>query len=169
MKQLIMLSGPMGVGKTTAARELLDNISRSVWLDGDWCWEQGSHWNFSRENKLMVMDNITYLLGNFLANPNFETVIFSWVMHLPEIHHEILARLEDYDFDVFDISLVCSEDELKRRLAGRDDIEAARALSYLKLYDELENTKLNTDGLSPTRVVDGILRIINADAPRCIF
>lgn len=115
------------------------------------------------------MDNITYLLGNFLSNPNFETVIFSWVMHLPEIHHELLARLDDYDFDVFDISLVCSGDELKRRLAGRGEDEIEKALGYLKLYDDLENVKFDTDGLSPARVVDGILRILNADAPRCIF
>ena len=159
----------MGVGKTTAARELLNNLSRSVWLDGDWCWEQGNHWDFAPENKEMVMDNITYVLGNFLANPNFETVIFSWVMHLPEIHEELLTRLEDYEFDVFDISLICSEDELKKRLDGRGDDEVQRAIGYLPLYDNLENVKLDTTGHSPTRVVDDILRIINADAPRCIF
>ena len=169
MKQLILISGPMGVGKTTAARELLNNLSRSVWLDGDWCWEQGNHWDFSPENKEMVMDNITYVLGNFLANPNFETVIFSWVMHLPEIHEELLTRLEDYEFDVFDISLICSEDELKKRLDGRGDDEVQRAIGYLPLYDNLENVKLDTTDRSPTRVVDDILRIINADAPRCIF
>ena len=169
MKQLILISGPMGVGKTTAAHELLNNIPRSVWLDGDWCWEQGNHWDFSAENKKMVMDNITYLLGNFLANPNFETVIFSWVMHLPEIHEELLARLEDYDFDVFDISLVCSEDTLRGRIDGRGSDEVERAMSYLSLYDKLDNIKLDTTDRSPTRVVDDILRVINADAPRCIF
>jgi glutamine phosphoribosylpyrophosphate amidotransferase len=61
-------------------------------LDGDWCWEQGNHWDFCDRNKEMVMDNICYLLGNFLSNPRFETVIFSWVMQLPEIHAELLAR-----------------------------------------------------------------------------
>lgn len=169
MKQLILISGPMGVGKTTAARELLNNIPRSVWLDGDWCWEQGNHWNFAPENKEMVMDNITYLLGNFLANPNFETVIFSWVMHLPEIHHEILSRLEDYDFDVFDISLVCSQSELRQRSTGSSELEVQRAVSYLPLYYKLDSIKLDTTDRSPARVVDGILRIINANAPRCIF
>ena len=62
MKQLILLSGPMGVGKTTAARGLLDVMPRSVMLDGDWCWEQGNHWDFCDRNKEMVMDNICYLL-----------------------------------------------------------------------------------------------------------
>jgi len=157
------------VGKTTVARELLNNIPRSVWLDGDWCWEQGNHWDFSPENKEMVMDNITYLLGNFLANSNFETVIFSWVMHLPEIHFELLSRLEEYNFDLFDISLVCSEDELTLRLAGRGTDEIKKAVGYLPLYAELENIKLDTTNSSPTRIVDDILRIINTDTPRCIL
>ncbi len=169
MKQLILISGPMGVGKTTAARELLNNLPHSVWLDGDWCWEQGNHWDFSSVNKEMVMDNITYVLGNFLANPNFESVIFSWVMHLPEIHEELLTRLEDYDFDLFDISLVCSEDTLRQRIESRGSSEAENALAYLPLYDKLDTIKLDTTDMTPTRVVDGILRIINADAPRCIF
>ncbi|MEG1477069.1 MAG: AAA family ATPase, partial [Oscillospiraceae bacterium] len=38
MKTLIMISGTMGVGKTTTCRELQKILPRNVFLDGDWCW-----------------------------------------------------------------------------------------------------------------------------------
>ncbi|MEG2013782.1 MAG: nucleotide kinase [Anaerovoracaceae bacterium] len=38
MKTLIMISGTMGVGKTTTCRALQKILPRNVFLDGDWCW-----------------------------------------------------------------------------------------------------------------------------------
>ena len=39
MKRLYMIGGPMGVGKTAACRQLQQLLDRSVFLDGDWCWD----------------------------------------------------------------------------------------------------------------------------------
>ena len=39
MKRLYLIGGPMGVGKTTVCRELQKRLDRSVFLDGDWCWD----------------------------------------------------------------------------------------------------------------------------------
>ncbi|MCI9578727.1 MAG: AAA family ATPase, partial [Oscillibacter sp.] len=39
MKRLYLIGGPMGVGKTAACRELQRRLNRSVFLDGDWCWD----------------------------------------------------------------------------------------------------------------------------------
>jgi len=38
MKKLYLIGGTMGVGKTTACRILRTKLSRTVFLDGDWCW-----------------------------------------------------------------------------------------------------------------------------------
>lgn len=61
MKRLILLSGPMGVGKTTVATLLHDRIDHSVLLDGDWCWMMHP-FTVTDETKAMVLDNITHLL-----------------------------------------------------------------------------------------------------------
>ncbi|WP_418717653.1 hypothetical protein [Bilophila wadsworthia] len=37
-KQLILVGGAMGVGKSAVCRELLRQLTPGVWLDGDWCW-----------------------------------------------------------------------------------------------------------------------------------
>ena len=39
MKRLYMIGGPIGVGKTAACRQLQQLLDRSVFLDGDWCWD----------------------------------------------------------------------------------------------------------------------------------
>lgn len=39
MKRLYLIGGAMGVGKTAACRELQNRLERSVFLDGDWCWD----------------------------------------------------------------------------------------------------------------------------------
>lgn len=41
MKHLYLIGGPMGVGKTAACRALQSRLDRSVFLDGDWCWDMG--------------------------------------------------------------------------------------------------------------------------------
>ena len=74
MKQLYLIGGTMGVGKTTVCQQLKSELSNSVFLDGDWCWD-ANPFQVTDETKAMVMDNICYLLNNFLRCSAYETVI----------------------------------------------------------------------------------------------
>lgn len=80
MKRLYLIGGAMGVGKTAVGQRLKELCDRSVFLDGDWCWD-AHPFQVTEETKRMVMDNICTLLGNFLRCSAYETVIFCWVMH----------------------------------------------------------------------------------------
>ena len=55
----------MGVGKTAVSQQLKSDLSNSVFLDGDWCWD-ANPFQVTNETKAMVTDNICYLLNNFL-------------------------------------------------------------------------------------------------------
>lgn len=92
MKNLIFINGTMGVGKTTTCRELQKILSPSVFLDGDWCWDM-KPFIVTDETKKMVTDNICHMLNNFLACPEFQNIIFCWVMHRQEIIDSILENL----------------------------------------------------------------------------
>lgn len=37
-KRLIVVNGPMGVGKTAVCRQLVRLCAPAAFLDGDWCW-----------------------------------------------------------------------------------------------------------------------------------
>ena len=65
MKTVYLIGGAMGVGKTTVSQQLKKELTNSVFLDGDWCWD-ADPFQVTDETKAMVMDNICYLLNNFL-------------------------------------------------------------------------------------------------------
>lgn len=163
IKTLILINGCMGVGKTSVARALYRRLPRSVWLDGDWCWMMNP-WVVSERNKRMVEDNITYLLRSFVSNDSLDYVVFSWVMHRPEIIEGLLERLADLPCEVHRISLVCSEEALRARMLadGRDDDVVEESLRRMPLIRRMDTRQIDTTDLPVTGAVDAILRIIGA-------
>ena len=91
-KPLVIIHGPMGVGKTSVCRYVLERLDRAAWLDGDWCWTMHP-WSFSERNRAMVLSNVAHILTGFLENPEFDIVLFSWVIHMPEIFDTLLSAL----------------------------------------------------------------------------
>ena len=79
-KDLYVIGGPMGVGKTAACRQLQRLLDRSVFLDGDWCWD-ARPFQVTEETREMVLENIAFLLNSFLRCSAYDHVIFCWVLH----------------------------------------------------------------------------------------
>lgn len=156
-KKLLIINGPMGVGKSTIAKLLYKRINHSVWLDGDWCWMMNP-FLVNEENKKMVEKNIHFLLRSFLTNSNFELVIFNWVIHQEAILDMILTGLCDLKFELYTISLVCSEQELLRRMRAdqREDSVMERSLQLLRAYQDISTQKLDTTGLNADQAADMI-------------
>jgi len=142
MKNLIMIRGAMGVGKTTVSRELQKLLPNAVFLDGDWCWN-ANPLVVNDETKTMVLDNIIHLLTNFLTCSAYKNIIFCWVMQDRNTVLDItepLSYLQRISFRVFEYSLVCGKESLRQRLAGeiaaglREPDIINRSLEYLPLY-----------------------------------
>lgn len=154
MKKLYMIGGAMGVGKTTVCKYLKEELDNSVFLDGDWCWDM-SPFQVTPETKKMVMENIIFLLNNFIRCSAYENIIFCWVMHEQEIIDSLLSGLDTSECQVFPVSLVCGEDALRERLerdvkAGiRGEDVIARSLERLPLYERLDTVKVDVSRLSP--------------------
>jgi len=89
MKTLYMIGGTMGVGKTSVCTELKHLLPRCVFLDGDWCWD-ADPFQVTEETKTMVLDNIGFLLRQFLRCSVYENIVFCWVMHEQSIIDVIL-------------------------------------------------------------------------------
>lgn len=164
MKQLYLIGGAMGAGKSAVGRELNRLADKSVWLDGDDLWRMNP-FTVSENTKLMVMANIRAVINNFLACPDIDCVIFTWVMHEQEIIDDILSGLALDGVEVRAVSLILSEESLKSRL--EKDIAAGirqpdiveRSLGYLKKYDTLDTEKLDVSGISPEDAAKRILEL----------
>lgn len=162
MKQLYLIGGPMGVGKTAVCRALQERLDRSVFLDGDWCWV-ARPFQVTEETKAMVTENICFLLNNFLRCSAYDHVIFCWVLHQPAILEGLLARLDTRDCQVRAVSLLASPEALAARIkvdiqAGRRDQAALeRSLDYLPLYGALDTEKLDVSSLTPGEAAERIL------------
>ena len=163
MKNLFLIGGTMGVGKTTACQILKRKLRNSVLLDGDWCWDMHP-FLVIEETKKMVMNNICFLLNSFLRCSVYENIIFCWVMHEQAIVDEIIARLDLSDCAYFPVSLVCGKEALQARLqldvnAGiRDEEAILRSVDRIPLYEKLDTCKIDVTGISPEETADLIIR-----------
>jgi len=118
------------------------------------------------ENKKMVEDNIVYLLSNFLRNSSLEYVVFNWVIHEESIFDLLLNRLKDFDFELYKITLICSEEVLRNRIVedfknGRGDRNLENSLKRLELYRNMDTIKIDTSYKDVSETVDEIVKVIN--------
>ncbi|MPM16839.1 hypothetical protein SDC9_63221 [bioreactor metagenome] len=163
MKNVLLISGTMGVGKTAVCQILKRKLNRSVLLDGDWCWDMNP-FQITDETKQMVMNNICFLLNSFIKCFAYENIVFCWVMHEQSIINEIISRLDVTGCKVHTISLVCSEQALRARL--QKDIDAGirtedvicRSVERIPLYKELRTTKVDVSDITPEQAADGIIQ-----------
>jgi len=163
MKELYLVGGTMGVGKTTVCRIMKTLLDNSVLLDGDWCWDMHP-FTVTEETKRMVMGNIRFLLNSFIGCTAFENVIFCWVMHEQGILDEILGGLDLSRCRVHAISLVCGEEALIRRLekdaaAGLRERDAVkRSVVRLPLYEKLNTRKVDVSTMSAEQAAEYIIK-----------
>lgn len=99
MKKLILISGTMGIGKSTITEELSKQTKQSVYLDGDWCWMMNP-FIVNEENKDMVINNIHFLLNSFINNSMINVIYFCWVMDEQKIVDRVLNGIALEDIDV---------------------------------------------------------------------
>ena len=150
MKTLYMIGGTMGIGKTTVCQQLKQDLPNSVFLDGDWCWD-ASPFQVTDETKAMVINNICYVLNNFLKCSAYENIIFCWVMHEQSIINSILEKLDTQNCEVKCVSLVANEKTLRERLeidverGIRSEDIIKRSIARIPMYQALHTIKIDTN------------------------
>ena len=161
MKTLYLIGGTMGVGKTTVCQQLKKDLPKCVFLDGAWCWD-ASPFQVTEETKAMVLDNISYLLNNFLCCSAYENVILAWVMHEQSIVDAIIEQLNFSQCVIKCISLLVDEDNLRDRLLQdvlsgvRTEDVIERSIARIPMYQQLDTIKIDTNGKTVPMIVEEI-------------
>ena len=166
-KNLIIINGTMGIGKTATSMELQKLLPNAVFLDGDWCWNM-IPFVVNNETKSMVTNNITYLLNNFIHCSVYANIIFCWVMHEQSIIDEIVSKLDIEHCTLHIFSLVCSKDSLIKRInmdidcGKRTSDVIERSLTRLNLYYDLETTNIDVSEITAKDAAEIMKLLIGA-------
>ncbi|MGL4874801.1 MAG: AAA family ATPase [Clostridium sp.] len=165
MKKLIIINGVMGVGKTTVSKALNKRLKNSFWLDGDNVWKMNP-FIVDEENKNMVLENIGFVLNSFIKNSHSEYIIFNWVVYNDEIMKEVLKRIEKENLKIYKITLMCSKEELIKRIKKdieseiRDEGNIERSLNRFEAYEKMDTSKVDTTNRAIVEILDEIMEII---------
>lgn len=164
MTKLILIGGAPGIGKSTVARLLMNQLPNSAWLDGDDVWRMNP-FRVDAVTTAMVQHNIAYVLRGFIE-AGFSYAILSWVMHRQIIIDQLLDSLQGLSFQALVCTLVCSPAALAERHRGdpaRSDISQL-ALDRLEQSRQLKTLQIDTDGLSAGEVAARIRAAMAAES-----
>ena len=153
-KKLIFIGGAPGVGKSTIAGLLLNELNDSAWLDGDDLWRMNP-FAVDDNAKRMVEKNICFVLNSFLEE-RFSYILFTWVLHLDSITDTILNSLDQADFDFMHFTLTCDEETLKDRISndiGRGT-DSSLALKRLSQSINVNSLKIDTSNKTPDEITE---------------
>jgi len=160
--KVIVINGPMGVGKTTVGRLIADKYPGTAFIDGDWCMDIHPFVG-SRKTKAMAVDNILHMIGNYQECTACHMVVLVWLMDDPQVRRQIADGLSMLQAEVKNVTLVCSREQLIRRWSNDRDCEwrtdkwLAVSLKSLPQFSALENT-IRTDDLTVEQVADRIMQ-----------
>lgn len=168
MKKLVVLIGPIGVGKSTTAENFMQQHTKCAYIDADACRAINS-FPLTLATKKVVIEKIYCLFKNYLLCIDIEIIVFPYSFHgeRKEIFDTVIKRLIDdgITFEMITIVLKCSLDEnIKRALTdGRDKERIEREIkNTFRFYDEFNESGIDTTNLSPEEVVRQIQTIMNS-------
>ena len=112
--KVIILNGPMGVGKTTVGKYIADRYPGTALIDGDWCMDLHPFVG-SRETKAMAVDNILHMIRNYRECSVCSMVVLVWLMDDAWVIQGIMEGLSAMQAEVKYVTLVCDRENLIRR------------------------------------------------------
>ena len=160
--KVIIINGPMGVGKTTAGKLIAEKNPGTAFIDGDWCMDLHPFVG-NRETKAMAIDNILHMIGNYRQCSACKAVVLVWLMDDAWVREKIRDGLAALQAEVQSVTLVCDRESLIRRWNGdrncewRTDRWLEASLASLPGFAVLENT-IDTSELSAEQAAEIILR-----------
>ena len=112
--KVIIINGPMGVGKTTIGKYIADHHPGTAFIDGDWCMDIHPFAG-NPETRAMAVDNILHMIGNYRKCSVCSMVVLVWLMDDPQVIQRITDGISAITAEMTNVTLVCSRESLIRR------------------------------------------------------
>ena len=160
--RVIVINGPMGVGKTTVGKYFADACPGTAFIDGDWCMDIHPFVG-NRETKAMAVDNILHMIKNYGKCTACRQIVLVWLMDDAEVIKRIREGIEEMQMEVKSVTLVCDEEQLTARWKNDSQCEW-RTDEWLKIsLHSLASFKASedafaTDGMSVQQIAEAIMK-----------
>ena len=160
--KVVIINGPMGVGKTVTGKLIAERNPGTAFIDGDWCMDIHPFVG-NRETKAMAVDNILHMIGNYQHGSECKMVVLVWLMDDQWVLQSIMDGLAGLQAEVKSVTLVCDKESLISRWKNdhhcewRTDHWLDISLKSLPRFAAMEST-IDTSGLSVDSVADLILQ-----------
>ncbi|GFI44102.1 shikimate kinase [Lachnospiraceae bacterium] len=155
--KLIMINGPMGVGKTTVGKYIAEKYAGTAFIDGDWCLDLHPFVG-NCETKTMAIDNILHMVRNYKNCSLCKMIVLVWLMDEKWVHQKVFDGIHDLGLEIKNVTLICEKDTLVNRWNNDKNCEWRTkewleiSLKSLPFFSSMENCidtdKLNIDMIS---------------------
>ena len=158
---VIIINGPMGVGKTSVGKYIADSKPGTAFIDGDWCLDLHPFVG-NRETKTMAIDNILHLIGNYKKCSACRMIVLVWLMDNDWVYKAIVDGITELDLEIKSVTLTCDGNALAHRwekdtaCEWRTDEWLKVSTASLGYFSSLPNV-IDTSSLSIEQVAGKIL------------
>ena len=162
--KVVIINGPMGVGKTATGKHIAEKHPGTAFIDGDWCMDIHPFVG-NRETKAMAVDNILHMIRNYQKCSECKMVVLVWLMDDPWVYQSIADELSAMQAEIRSVTLVCDRESLINRWRNdqacewRTDRWLDISLASLPSFQSMENA-MDTSGLDTDDVADLIMQEI---------
>jgi len=136
---ILIINGPLGIGKTTTACYLLEKFRIGVMLDGDYIAALHPFDHYNPTHLDYAYHTFRVLIAHHLAH-GIRDFVLNWVFEDPARLQQFRQALADFVSPVLVYRLTCAPEALERRICQRGfpDVEAEveRAQELVRLLDQ---------------------------------
>jgi GrpB-like predicted nucleotidyltransferase (UPF0157 family)/predicted kinase len=171
---IIILNGPLGVGKTEVAWKLIEKFDRAIMLDGDYLGAVHPFEIHDKQRVTYLYDTICHV-ARFHVEHGWRNLVVDYVFETPESLAQLRRALNEIDNVTHAYRLACSPEEIARRIRARGNSDPAFLEWELKRFRELQAIQdrharrgdlgyvVDTTNLSIAEVADAIWRDITSE------
>lgn len=138
---IIIINGPLGVGKTELSWALLELFDQAVMLDGDFIGAVHPFEIYNSERIEYLYQTLRVLVSHHRSNGYLNFVI-NYVFEEAESLNRLRHLLRDLDKSIYAFRLVCDPQEAERRIQRRGQ---AAGLDFERLSWEINRAKQLAD------------------------
>ena len=160
--KVIILNGPMGIGKTTVGTCIADKHPGTAFIDGDWCMDLHPFVG-NRETKEMAVDNILHMIRNYRDCAECNMIVLAWLMDDAWVYEMLTAGIKEAGLEIKSVTMICDEEKLRAQWRADENCpwrtEEWLEISIKSLGNFLQaDNCINTNGLSVEEVADRIMK-----------